>query len=104
MEPNASLQRLRAALAILIPRRQSLIEALGGHAYDYKHDELDELIDAAAELDVWLSKGGWLPDAWARRTESDPFPSEVRITELSPEERERTGAALLIDASKKPPI
>jgi hypothetical protein len=61
MEPNEALRELRVALAILLPRRARLV-ALAGDAY--KRDELDDLIDAAAALDAWMSKGGWLPDAW----------------------------------------
>ena len=74
MTPDESLQALRAALSVLIPRRDSLLAIMRD---DYKRDELDELIDAAASLDVWLSKGGWLPAAWERRTEADPFPSSL---------------------------
>ncbi len=65
MDPNESLRELRVALSILMPRRDSLVRALGP---DYKRDELDTLIDSAAALDVWLSKGGWLPDAWSVQT------------------------------------
>lgn len=78
MDPNESLRELRVALSILLPRRARLI-ALAGD--DYKRDELDDLIDAAAALDVWLSKGGWLPDAWAQ-TGEDPFPSVPHLPEL----------------------
>jgi|SRR4029077_20507637 len=64
MEPNEALRELRVALAILLPRRARLV-ALAADAY--KRDELDDLIDAAAALDAWMSKGGWLPDAWSVR-------------------------------------
>lgn len=77
MNPDQFLRELRVALAVLLPRRARLI-AIAGE--DYKRDELDDLIDAAAALDLWLSKGGWLPDAWSVRTEVtevDPFPAAM---------------------------
>jgi hypothetical protein len=47
MDPNATLERIRAITA----RRTNWSEA-------------DELLDLVRELDEWLSKGGFLPDAW----------------------------------------
>jgi hypothetical protein len=71
MDPNSALRELRVALSILLPRRARLI-TLAPDAY--KRDELDDLIDAAAALDAWLSKGGWLPDAWRPLDSADPEP------------------------------
>jgi hypothetical protein len=78
MEPNEALRELRVALSILLPRRARLV-TLARDAY--KRDELDDLIDAAAALDAWISKGGWLPDAWEphRGAEPDPFPSSPNL-------------------------
>jgi hypothetical protein len=82
MDPNSALRELRVALSILLPRRARLV-AIAPDAY--KRDELDDLIDAAAALDAWLSKGGWLPDVWDghRNTEPDPFPSSPNLEDES---------------------
>jgi hypothetical protein len=61
MDPNAALTNLRAAQVAF----QQLAD--GG---DYSEGELldagIELADAVEVLDGWLSRGGFLPDAWKR--------------------------------------
>lgn len=49
MDPNATLDRMRRHL-------------------DAAHsaDEFDELCELVEAMDNWLSKGGFLPDAWKR--------------------------------------
>lgn len=55
MDPNATLKRIR-----------ELVEAVLDHDLDDR-DALDAagyLADAVQALDQWLSKGGFLPEAW----------------------------------------
>ena len=65
MDPNAALANLRDATG--------LASALAdGDPVDYTAEQiLADLAEAAEALDEWLSKGGFLPSAWAGRT-GDP--------------------------------
>jgi hypothetical protein len=65
MDPNEVLLRTRAACATLLGNRADLERRCRG---SYVHNEVDELLDGFAALDVWLSKGGDLPRAWSVRT------------------------------------
>jgi hypothetical protein len=54
MDPNEVLAKLRRLVAEY------------NMTHDI-HDEQRELVDAAVDLDEWLSGGGFLPDAWQRQ-------------------------------------
>jgi hypothetical protein len=60
MDPNETLKQLRAAMGQLSDYR----------AGDFPRPSLDDAIDDAIEmfesLDLWLGKGGALPEAWSR--------------------------------------
>lgn len=51
MDPNAALQQLREALETYWSGTASAADAVAEHA---------------AALDLWLSRGGFLPTAWSR--------------------------------------
>lgn len=55
MDPNACLARIRIL--------QTLIES-GPQDPDSMHYHANELSEAMQDMDEWLSKGGFLPDAW----------------------------------------
>ena len=65
MDPNKTLEEMRA-----------LVERI--------HEELDEDATTSAEelallvtsLDEWLTRGGFLPDAWASQRDTQPTPEE----------------------------
>ena len=48
MDPNETLRRIRLLTA----------------SSDLSDDELEELVMLVKVLDDWISKGGFLPDAW----------------------------------------
>lgn len=52
MDPDAALQRLREAI-------ESYWAGTGPGA--------DAVVEAASALDLWLSRGGFLPTAWSQR-------------------------------------
>lgn len=83
MDPNTALARLREAIA----RWSSASDA------DTRNDAASDAADWADALDDWISKGGFLPTAWARDPMADTLLSWWRG--LTPEEREMTG----VDAS-----
>lgn len=56
MDPNETLQRLREA----VEKYQESTEVEDALSI------LAELVDEFEALDGWLSKGGFLPEAWAR--------------------------------------
>jgi hypothetical protein len=66
MDPNATLRRIREALADI--DKASNPDSAGTAAL--------EATDAMRDLDEWLSRGGALPQAWERR------PVEVVDAEL----------------------
>jgi len=49
MDPNATLEKIRALL-------DELVEG--------QSDEVDALVEHVGALDLWLCKGGFLPKAW----------------------------------------
>lgn len=58
MDPDEALKNAREAAALILDSSGSSVDdAVQGHA-------LAEAFDA---LDGWLSKGGFLPDAWKTR-------------------------------------
>ncbi len=64
MDPNTALANLRAAI--------TEYRALPWDAVPEQRVEIaEEIVEAAEALDGWLSKGGFLPDAWAVRYRED---------------------------------
>jgi hypothetical protein len=59
MDPNEALKNARHAGLDLRRERD------GGNCEDI-HTAADDLAEAFEALDGWLSKGGFLPDAWKR--------------------------------------
>lgn len=63
MDPNAALAEIRQILA-----RRSRLENMSPEQWlDDMDDLLDDqlrLLELVEGLDGWLSKGGFLPDAW----------------------------------------
>jgi len=55
MDPNTTLRLLRNALTI----------AQTGSGLE-RQNALEEIAEYAAALDLWLSRGGFLPDGWTR--------------------------------------
>ena len=51
MDPNATLERIRTLVAAMLDRSDT-------------SDETDELVQAIDNLDTWISRGGFLPEAW----------------------------------------
>jgi hypothetical protein len=58
MDPNATLSTMREAISLC--DRTDIVPAFP------KLDVLETIRDCAEALDQWLSKGGFLPDEWAR--------------------------------------
>lgn len=64
MDPNAALKDIRRWA------KESRMPTISPEA----RDELHALVTSAVEaLDEWLSKGGFLPDAWQHKPENDPY-------------------------------
>lgn len=59
MDPNATLDLVRVSLA-------SLAETARNNSDPELAGEVEELEDAFAALDAWLSRGGFLPRDWER--------------------------------------
>ena len=58
MDPNATLAKIRA-----------FVERWEGSAHAQRPiDEYDDAIEAMIDLDKWITRGGSLPDGWARQT------------------------------------
>lgn len=55
MDPNETLERLRMAVRAFRACNDE---------FDRHWDHPETLVDAAEALDEWLSKGGFLPEAW----------------------------------------
>jgi len=66
MDPNATLARLREAIA---DAERAMDPESGSN--DAEHESLSEITELAAALDEWLSRGGFLPDAWQQSDERD---------------------------------
>ena len=60
MDPNEALRQLRARFTII----DRLLAGLESDEKYIRNGDLSELIDLFQGLDEWLSKGGFLPDAW----------------------------------------
>jgi len=60
MDPNAALETLRATIADMRAAEDS------GATPDYA-SAATVLADAADALDGWITRGGFLPDAWRNR-------------------------------------
>jgi hypothetical protein len=70
MDPNATLAEIRA----LIERWQA-----AGSRGPWTEAEADQLIEKVADLDKWLTRGGFLPDPWAT---PDRVTTETRRRDL----------------------
>ena len=57
MDPNECLKNLRKAM-------DALGESIAEGGVDV--DDVESLMDRVHALDTWLSKGGFLPDDWAK--------------------------------------
>ena len=69
MDPNTALAAIRTAVA----QMQALIEDASVWEEDTRYalgddgkDAAESLVEHVQALDEWLSRGGFLPDAWAR--------------------------------------
>lgn len=56
MDPNKALKKARAALA--------KVRAWQDEEGETSPEAAEDLVDAFEALDGWLSKGGFLPQAW----------------------------------------
>lgn len=65
MDINACLLRLRNAIKE-IAAVEKAIDLGESNDFDLYAYWVTELMESASELDLWLSKGGFLPDAWGR--------------------------------------
>lgn len=75
MDPNVALEQIRAYAAAMEQ------PATARNPYDLIHNAV-LLREAVADLDEWLSKGGFLPDAWTHAP--DPPEPEPPTTEPKP--------------------
>lgn len=57
MDPNANLEEIRRLVAEFNSTTKTESDPLRNH---------ERLVDLIEALDGWLSKGGFLPDAWKR--------------------------------------
>lgn len=64
MDPNATLKEIRNLQAEVTRRRLA-----GGSTYHIA-DLLSAIAERCEALDGWLSKGGFLPDAWTPKDSS----------------------------------
>lgn len=71
MDPNAAYKNLMSAVSDYEDKRG---DAEGDHI-----DAADEMRDAFEALNEWLSKGGFLPDAW-KRPETPPETLSAVVT------------------------
>jgi hypothetical protein len=62
VDSDAALQDLRAAI-------RKWQEAVVSDSADAEHDAAADVVNAAKDLDDWLSRGGNLPAAWSRSSE-----------------------------------
>lgn len=62
MDPNATLARIRERAQEILSIRAAGDEALAA---------ADELAEHVQAMDEWLSKGGFLPQAWAENCDFD---------------------------------
>lgn len=61
VDPNETLRRLREAAAEFVKRDEAdVVNPADMYALG------SQVVDAAADLDEWLSRGGFLPADWAR--------------------------------------
>lgn len=71
MDPNAALAELRAAMRQLENSRQLLGKEADLDALWKAIVAADRLAESVEALDGWLSRGGFLPDAWAATMPGD---------------------------------
>ena len=60
MDPNEALKKARAALT-------ACRKANDEGRYDDERDEAESALSHFEALDEWLTKGGFMPDAWYQR-------------------------------------
>ena len=63
MDPNATLAELRELIATW--------QAAGSRG-PWTEAQADRTIELAADLDEWITRGGFLPSAWVTRTRPRP--------------------------------
>lgn len=69
MDPNATLQRFRDAMERLTNVRNAYADSTTGATEPFEtyiQEAAEEAADAAADLDHWLTRGGFLPTAWQK--------------------------------------
>lgn len=64
MDINVVLERIRATVAEYRAEHARLTDYGQASEVTVPVDRLDELADQLADVDTWLSSGGFLPDAW----------------------------------------
>jgi hypothetical protein len=77
MDPNETLRQMRALATVIEARMTDPLkpgttpEQMRSHWYDVadKGDQLSTLVQA---MDEWLTKGGFLPDAWRHKVRGNP--------------------------------
>lgn len=62
MDPNATLAKLRHAIESFEDQSDPILAEIAAQ----------EMFEAAQDLDEWLSKGGFLPDAWVTKAGDCP--------------------------------
>lgn len=70
MDPNTTLQDIRAAISSLDN---------DGTSYD---PYVDDLVTSVEALDAWLSSGGFLPEAWDPDADPPPAPKTTATITL----------------------
>ena len=86
MDPNTTLKMLREAI-------QGFFDACDGDSADDEYDCAVTVAGMAEALDEWLTKGGFLPDAWGPATtfslaeirNGTGWPKGVRFAIVEPE-------------------
>ena len=58
MDPNTNLKEQREIF--------SRLNSYEEHEYTDRDYDLERLAELAESLDEWISKGGFLPDAWSK--------------------------------------
>lgn len=94
MDPDAALAAIRTALARFRPKLDEgePCPACGYTNHAHWCAEVGDLADAFEGLDEWLSKGGFLPDAWKK-----PEPEQIIRAVFTTEDVEGIAADNNID-------
>ena len=62
MDPNANLKEQRKIASIILEWFDTATEEA-----DFPETEAQRLAELVQSLDEWISKGGFLPDAWVKQ-------------------------------------